>query len=208
MRIAAGFALTAVLSFAQERPAFEVASIEPNLDGSGSFSSDIAPSGRVTFRNVSVWNLIRFAYSLRDLQMSGGPAWPKGRGFDIKAQPAPGATPVPREQTLQMLQTLLEDRFHLKWHSESREGLVYSLTVARGGPKLPPAREGRGRTMFGDLDAPRFWSSSWTVPSLTPPGSPVHLPFSFSGPPNEPPQGIRRTRPGHRCSPPSRSSSA
>jgi uncharacterized protein (TIGR03435 family) len=161
MRFGPSVFLLAVLCFAQEKPAFEVASIKPNPDGPGSFSADIAPSGRVTFRNFNVWNLIRLAYGLRDLQMSGGPPWIKNRGFDIQAQPASSATPVPREQTLRMLQTLLEDRFDLKWHRESREAQAYGLTIARGGPKLPPAREGRGRTMFGDLDAP-----SMTLDSL------------------------------------------
>jgi uncharacterized protein (TIGR03435 family) len=36
-----------------------------------------------------------------------------------------------------MLQTLLEDRFALKIHRETRDGQVYAVTVAKGGPKLP-----------------------------------------------------------------------
>jgi uncharacterized protein (TIGR03435 family) len=35
-----------------------------------------------------------------------------------------------------MLQALLEDRFKLKTHWETREGEVYNLVVAKGGPKL------------------------------------------------------------------------
>ena len=35
-----------------------------------------------------------------------------------------------------MLQALLEDRFRLKVHRETRQVPVYALTVARGGPKL------------------------------------------------------------------------
>jgi uncharacterized protein (TIGR03435 family) len=190
MRLGPGFGpglgpalfLVAVLSFAQEKPSFDVASIKPNPDGSGSFSADIAPDGRVTFRNFNVWNLIRFAYGLRDLQMSGGPAWIKSRGFDIQAQPAPSATPVPRDQTLRMLQTLLEDRFHLKWHRESPEGPAYALTIARGGPKLPPAREGRRRTMLGDLDAPSMTLDSLSQILEFELGRPVFNRTSLSGP--------------------------
>jgi uncharacterized protein (TIGR03435 family) len=37
-----------------------------------------------------------------------------------------------------MLQGLLEDRFQLKIHREIREGSVYELTVAKGGPRLKP----------------------------------------------------------------------
>lgn len=41
-----------------------------------------------------------------------------------------------------MLQALLEDRFKLKIHRETKEVPVYLLTVAEGGPKLEPAKEG------------------------------------------------------------------
>jgi uncharacterized protein (TIGR03435 family) len=147
--------LVAALGFGQQKPAFEVASVKLNTGGPESgFSVDIAPSGRVTVRNMDLWNLIRTAYHVRDLEMSGGPTWTKERRFDIHAQPAEGAAPVARELTMQMLQTLLEARFRLKWHRESREGQAYALTIARGGAKLPPAHPGPGRTKFGDLDTP------------------------------------------------------
>jgi uncharacterized protein (TIGR03435 family) len=41
-----------------------------------------------------------------------------------------------------MTQALLEDRFKLRVHRETREVPIYNLTVAKGGPKLQPAREG------------------------------------------------------------------
>jgi uncharacterized protein (TIGR03435 family) len=41
-----------------------------------------------------------------------------------------------------MLQALLEDRFKLKVHRETREIPVYVLTEAAGGPKIEPFREG------------------------------------------------------------------
>ena len=40
------------------------------------------------------------------------------------------------------MQALLEDRFQLRQHRETREVPVYIMTVARGGPKLPPTKEG------------------------------------------------------------------
>jgi uncharacterized protein (TIGR03435 family) len=145
------------------RVEFEVASVKPNLGGPESgFSMDITPRGRVTFRNMDLWNLIRTAYGVRDLQMSGGPAWIKNRRFDIQAQAAQSATEIPRDQVLRMLQTLLEDRFHLKSHHESREGPAYGLTVSARGPKLPPPGESHGGTsiVFGDMDVPSMTMDS------------------------------------------------
>jgi uncharacterized protein (TIGR03435 family) len=40
---------------------------------------------------------------------------------------------------LNLVQTLLEDRFQLKVHREATDGPVYFLTVAKNGPKLKPA---------------------------------------------------------------------
>jgi uncharacterized protein (TIGR03435 family) len=41
-----------------------------------------------------------------------------------------------------MMQRLLEDRFHLKTHRETREVPVYIMTVSKDGPKLQPTRQG------------------------------------------------------------------
>lgn len=40
-----------------------------------------------------------------------------------------------------MLQSLLEDRFHLQVHRETKDLPVYALTAAKGGIKLPRPRE-------------------------------------------------------------------
>jgi uncharacterized protein (TIGR03435 family) len=47
-----------------------------------------------------------------------------------------------REQVSLMEQSLLAERFKLKVHFEMREIPVYALVVAKGGPKLTPAKDG------------------------------------------------------------------
>jgi uncharacterized protein (TIGR03435 family) len=42
----------------------------------------------------------------------------------------------------QMLQALLADRFQLTVHRETKEGTIYTLVVAKGGPKLQEAKPG------------------------------------------------------------------
>ena len=55
-----------------------------------------------------------------------------------------GAEGHPNVEMMQgpMLQALLEDRFKLKIHRETREGPVYALTLANGGSRLKPFEEG------------------------------------------------------------------
>ena len=61
-----------------------------------------------------------------------------------------------------MMQRLLEDRFHLKIYRETREGPVYFLTVARGGPKLHPFKEG-GCTSWAVPPPPRQPGAQYCV---------------------------------------------
>jgi len=72
--------------------------------------------------------------------IEGGPSWIRSDRFSITAK-AEG-TPTNAMMRGAMLQAILEDRFNLKVHRETREVPVYALSVARGGPKLQPFREG------------------------------------------------------------------
>ncbi len=148
------FAIAAAVG-AQEKPAFEVASVKANPGGDGSFSIDVAPSGRLNIRNMNVRILIREAYHLRENQIAGGPSWVNTQGFDIQGKP-PGEQPVPSQRVFQMLGTLLEERFQLKSHRETREQPGYELVADSRGAKLAPAGEGRSKMKFGDLEDPKM----------------------------------------------------
>ncbi|HVV44077.1 MAG TPA: TIGR03435 family protein [Bryobacteraceae bacterium] len=138
----------------QDRPAFEAASIRASSPGGDQTWFEINSSGRLIVRAMDVWDMIARAFGTRDSLMMGGPAWIKSDGFNIQATP-PGNGTVDRFRALRMLQTLLEDRFHLRWHQEMRDTVVYALRVAPGGPKLATAREGHGAGLQpGSLSAP------------------------------------------------------
>jgi len=123
-------------SHAEDQVRFDVASVKTNTSGPlAGFSEDITPEGRFTTRNVTLWNLIRLAYHLRDLQISGGPGWIKNEGFDIEARPA---SPVSRDKVPEMLRVLLAERFQLSAHTESRNLPAYALVVSNSGSKLQP----------------------------------------------------------------------
>jgi len=72
--------------------------------------------------------------------ISGGPAWLNSDRYTIEAKPN-----SPQTQEMMhgpILQAILESRFHLKVHLETREVPVYALIVAKGGLKLKPFKEG------------------------------------------------------------------
>jgi uncharacterized protein (TIGR03435 family) len=72
--------------------------------------------------------------------VEGGPGWINSDFYYIDAK-----SDAPETQGMMrgpMLQALLEDRFQLRIHRETRDVPVYALTVAKGGPKLPRTVEG------------------------------------------------------------------
>jgi uncharacterized protein (TIGR03435 family) len=75
-----------------------------------------------------------------EIPSEGGPSWIRSDQYTINAK----AEGTPSIEMMQgpMLQALLEDRFNLKIHHETREVPVYLLTVAKGGSKLQRFKEG------------------------------------------------------------------
>ena len=67
-------------------------------------------------------------------QIEGGPDWFSTQTFDVEARADHGGYTIDELHT--MFKNLLEDRFGLKYHVETREGAVYILTVAKGGTKM------------------------------------------------------------------------
>ena len=72
--------------------------------------------------------------------IAGVPEWAKRQSYRIEAITNVNTTPQMMEGP--MLQAVLEDRFKLKLHHETREVPVYDLVIAKGGPKLTPFVEG------------------------------------------------------------------
>jgi uncharacterized protein (TIGR03435 family) len=120
---------------AQELPSFEVAAIKPNRSGSMAVNMRQRPGGGVILTNGSLRMMIQQAYDLRPFQVVGGPSWLDTDRFDVEAK-APGAN---QEQARLMMRRLLAERFKLTAHLETRDVPVYTLVVAKGGPKLAPS---------------------------------------------------------------------
>ena len=108
---------------------FEVASVKLAHGGPVKIQAD---PGRLTISDESLDVLIRVAYGLREYEYQG-PSWLHTTRYDIVA--ATGA-PQPRAVELEMLRTLLADRFRLRLRHESKTLPIYALVEAKGGAKL------------------------------------------------------------------------
>lgn len=106
---------------------FDVASIKRNPGGEGTVRLGVQPGGLFVATNVSVRPLLQYAYQVRDAQIVGGPGWIASDRFNVTAKASADASP---EAIRSMTRALLEERFKLKSHRETREMPVYSLVLA------------------------------------------------------------------------------
>jgi uncharacterized protein (TIGR03435 family) len=91
------------------------------------------------------------AFELPSIQLiKGGPDWIVSgtERFNIEAK-AEDPTKATQEQLFQMLQTLLAERFNLKFHREMRDMPGFALVTAKKGPKLQEAKGDEVVTLFG-----------------------------------------------------------
>jgi uncharacterized protein (TIGR03435 family) len=149
------------IAFAQ-RLEFEVASVKAVDHPVGGATWDTR-NGQ--FRGTGdLRGLIEFAYDVRLHQLSGGPGWMTTAGFYIDAKPD-SAKPIPPgfAAVREMMRSLLEDRFKLAVHWETRQQPIYELVLARGGSKMKQADK-RG---FISFDPGRLASSGATTMTLS-----------------------------------------
>jgi uncharacterized protein (TIGR03435 family) len=115
--------------------AFEVATIKPTAPDWKSGRFIRMQGAQFVARNHTVKTLIAAAYNLSPRAISGGPPWVESDHYDIFAKPPGSIRPNFDEQT-SMLRKLLADRFKLTFHRESKVLSIYTLTIAKNGPKL------------------------------------------------------------------------
>jgi uncharacterized protein (TIGR03435 family) len=163
--------LRAQTQTASAGPRFEVASIKQNKSGTSGVRVQVLPGGRYTASNVTLHQLIRDAYRLQNFQLSGGPSWINIDKFDITAIAEGGNIPDPfaaaqsdgaPDPLSLMMRDLLAERFKVTVHTETREGPIYAILMARSDGRLGPqlhkatvdcAAEARAR---GNAPAPAF----------------------------------------------------
>jgi uncharacterized protein (TIGR03435 family) len=158
---AASLALVAAKPFplrAQEAPsntasakaplAFEVATVKP-VDPTKMVPIELRvyPGGRLIIHGHDLRTLVSEAFAFPGWQVVGGEKWANERRFDIEGKPPeefrnsiPGGEfawfGIQDAQARAMLQALIIERFHLKYHIEKQPGTVYLLKRSNGPLRL------------------------------------------------------------------------
>jgi uncharacterized protein (TIGR03435 family) len=141
-------ALTAIAASAQTKPSFEVATIKPAAPIDQAKFNAAAQSGgkrpvganvdahRAEYLFVPLNLLLSYAYHLKPDQISG-PDWMSSALFDVVGKLPEGSA---KADASTMMQSLLEDRFKLKYHRATVERPVLALIPAgKSGLKLAPS---------------------------------------------------------------------
>jgi len=141
-------ALLLLLAQAPAKPAFEVATIKRNLNGEGG-SIGIEPGGRFRAINADVRFMIATMYRpnggprLFPSQIVGLPDWTSTEKYDMVGKVADEFAGLSAAEQFRrmppMVQSLLEDRFKLRLHRETRQMPIYTLVVARPNVIRPSA---------------------------------------------------------------------
>jgi uncharacterized protein (TIGR03435 family) len=143
------FTMSASAQPAPERLAFEVASVKPNNSPDGrNFQARFLPGGKILFKNAPLVLIVAIAYDLpfQSPRLTGGKEWKALvlEKYDIEAtagKEPDGLSAKAREARLKlMLQSLLEERFKMQVRKDPKDQPVYTLVIAKGGPKLQKSK--------------------------------------------------------------------
>jgi uncharacterized protein (TIGR03435 family) len=77
-------------AWGQSPQAFEVASVKPSRSDRAESNFDSRAGGRLTATNVSLRELIRLAFGVRDYQIARAPGWIGTARYDIDAKAGSG----------------------------------------------------------------------------------------------------------------------
>lgn len=150
----------------EDQTKFEVADVHVSAKSANPFMrTGAVRGGRYEVKTATMVDLIRQAYGYDPDKILGGPNWLEMDRFDVIAKVPAGSSP---EQHKEMLQALLDERFKLVVHKETKPLPTYALVQGKkhqlkeaagtesagckpaGGSGAPG--EGGGRIMMGNAD--------------------------------------------------------
>ena len=117
-------------------PDWDVVSVKAHDPNDPGNSQSMSMKGReFVVVNRTVEGMLQFAYGVQRVQIVGARGWAETERWDVQGVPdVPGHPSL--KQTQSLMRKLLEERFGLKVHRETKELAVYAITVAKGGEKM------------------------------------------------------------------------
>ncbi|HVW08663.1 MAG TPA: TIGR03435 family protein [Bryobacteraceae bacterium] len=126
-------------AFAQPKPVFELADVHVSpKTPNPSMRGGVVRGGRYEIRTATMVDLIRTAWNVDAINVTGGPAWLDSDRFDVIAKVPANAK---QEEAGPMLQALLIERFGLVVHQDTKPITGYALTFARKSGQMKPAAD-------------------------------------------------------------------
>lgn len=147
---------------AAKLPKYEVASIKPHQpEQMMRIAMRLTPDG-INFAGLPLERLIQLSFGLPEDRIFNEPGWVKSGQFDIESKVGPEDAAKLKGLTVDerwaMMIPVLQERFGLKFHRETRNLQVYTLVVGKGGLKMKEAQPtgdvkgtqapGQGRAML------------------------------------------------------------
>ena len=117
-------------------PKFSVEVVKLNKSGSQEQSGGLLPGGQFGATNISIIQMLQFAYHVDEDAISGMPSWFRTDRFDVVAKGSPNSSD-PELRT--MMQNLLASEFKLSVRNGQNPQDAFALIVAKGGPQLKKA---------------------------------------------------------------------
>ncbi len=120
-------------------PDWDVVSVKAHDPSDPSNNQSLTMKGRqFVMVNRTVQGMLLFAYGLHKKELEGAPGWVETERWDAQGLPdAPGHPSLKQMQSL--MRKLLEQRFGLKVHKETKELAVYAIAVDKSGERLTPS---------------------------------------------------------------------
>jgi uncharacterized protein (TIGR03435 family) len=196
-------AVTLIAEAQAPTPSFEVSSIrlesphsvEELMKGIGLASLNTWPTHRYFAHYITLQVPISLAYHVDPKWITGGPDWLGTQQYSIDAT-VDGDHELNIDEMRPLLRELLEKRFHLKAHRESRMVSGYRLVLAKNGSKMSPSNEkGQASVFSGGINAPGIDAAALAFILEIPTGEPVVDETGLTGlygiklsyaPPNDP----------------------
>jgi len=165
-----------------QKPSFEVVSVKPTSTLGFNLA---APQGdRLIMSGQSLRMLMAIAYrdsaTGYEFEVFGGPDWMNSARYDVEAKADCSGGIISRDQQSLLMQSLLEERFQLRAHVETRDMPIYNLVAGKGGHRLKASADQTPPpppVVFGQLCGTN--PEGFKLPSLPPLPAPGADPSRF-----------------------------